>query len=228
MKLSKSLAAAAILITLIACGRSSNDVAQNPNDTTSESAAAPESPPVPASDESRQAREQMATVPAGTVLTLSLDKALSSDLARSGDPFTATVVEAVRTEDGVVIPEGSTIEGKVTEAVAARRGAGKGKLALDFEALRLPSGYRTEIVGSFQKVSASQKKRNAAIIGGSAAGGAVLGRILGKNTKGAVIGTIVGGGVGTAVVMGKEGTQARMAANAPFALKLQESVRVPA
>jgi hypothetical protein len=170
----------------------------------------------------------MQTVPAGTVLVLALDRPISSASAQVGEEFTATVVEAVTSGNKVLVPEGSRIEGRVTEAVPAKRGAGNAKLALGFDALRLPGGYRTEIVGSFQQISASQKKRNAAIIGGSAAGGAILGRILGKDTKGAVIGTIVGGGVGTAVVMGKGGTQVQVAANAPFQLKLQESVRVPA
>lgn len=169
----------------------------------------------------------MVGVPAGTELTLALDTTLSSGTSATGDTFTATMVEPIVIEDREVIPAGSTIEGRVTEATAARQGAGKGTLGLSFGALRLASGYHTNIVGSFQEISASRKARNAAVIGGSAAGGALLGRILGKDTRGTVIGAIIGGGIGTAVVMSKEGAQAIVPADTPFGLRLEQSIQVP-
>jgi len=169
----------------------------------------------------------MVSIPAGTELMLALDTTLSSETSQAGDTFTATVVEPIVIENRTVIPAGSTIQGRVTEASSAKRGAGKGSLALSFGALRLTSGYTTNIVGSFQEVSDSKKKRNAAIIGGSAAGGALLGRILGKDTQGAVIGAIVGGGVGTAVVMSKEGSQAVLPQDTPFGIRLERAIEVP-
>ena len=42
-----------------------------------------------------------------------------------------------------------------------------------------------------------------------------------------MIGTIVGGGIGTAVVMGQEGEQAKLPADTPFEIKLEEGVKVP-
>ena len=207
------LASSALFMLLTACSGPGAEV----KDQTAATGAATATPQ----------QTHMVSVPAGTVLTLALDNALSSDTAQAGDAFTATVVEAVLSENRIVIPEGSRIEGTVTEALAAKRGAGMARLALGFTTLRLPGGYKTGIVGSFQEMTESKKGRNAAIIGGSAAGGALLGRILGKNTKGAVIGTIVGGGIGTAVVMGKEGTQANIAADAPFEFRLEQSVRLP-
>ncbi|HKY31701.1 MAG TPA: hypothetical protein VJV23_04130 [Candidatus Polarisedimenticolia bacterium] len=173
-------------------------------------------------------RPAMATVPSGTVLALALDSEISSKTAQVGDEFTATVVEAVEVDGRAVIPAGSTVHGKVTEAVAAKRGAGNAKLAFTCDRLTLKGGYKTGIVGTFQEVSESKKKRNAAIIGGSAAGGALLGRILGKDTKGAVVGSILGGGIGTAVVMGQEGEQVVLPADTPFEIRLDEAVKVPA
>ena len=173
------------------------------------------------------ANVHMVSVPAGTELTLALDTSLSSGTSVAGDAFSATVVESIVVQDREVIPAGSTIEGRVTEATAAKAGAGKATLGLSFGALRLASGYHTNVVGSFQEVTESKKGRNAAIIGGSAAGGALLGRILGKDTRGAVIGTIIGGGVGTAVVMSKEGAQAIVPADTPFGLRLEQAIQVP-
>jgi len=216
MKVITLLSSAALLASLTACGGSEAVVREQ---------AALE-PPAP-SQQGRPYMSHMVTVPAGTVLTLALDTGLSSATAQVGDTFTATVVEPILSENRIVIPEGSRIEGKVTEAVAAKRGAGNGRLALGFNNLRLPSGYRTGIVGSFQEVTESKKGRNAGIIGGSAAGGALLGRILGKDTKGAVIGSIIGGGIGTAIVMGKEGMQAELESDMPFEIRLEEGVQVP-
>jgi len=213
MKVLTLLTSALLFASLAACGGSTADV------TAVTPATAPAAAP--------QAQAHMVAVPSGTVLTLALDTTLGSDTSQAGDSFTATVVESILSENRVVIPEGSRIEGKVSEAVAAKRGAGNARLSLGFNTLRLPSGYETGIVGSFQEVTESKKGRNAAIIGGSAAGGALLGRILGKDTKGAVIGTIIGGGVGTAVVMGKEGMQVKLPADTPFEIRLGESVRVP-
>ena len=169
----------------------------------------------------------MVDVPAGTELQLAMDVGVNSKKNVVGDSFTATVLQPINVNGVEAIPAGSKVQGKVTEAVPAKQGAGKGKLSLSFDELSLPSGQRVPISGTFQEVTESKKKRNAAIIGGSAAGGALLGRILGKDTKTAVIGTIVGGGIGTAVVMGKEGEQAKLPADTPFEIKLEAAVQVP-
>ena len=191
--------------------------AQRPAPTTTSPAAPPPAKP----------KVLMVDVPAGTTLNLALDMGLNSKTSLVGDTFTATVLEPIMAGSSESIPAGSKIEGTVTEAVAAKRGAGNAKLSMSFDRLILPDGYQTAIKGSFQEVTESKKKRNAAVIGGSAAGGALLGRILGKDTKGAVIGSIIGGGIGTAVILGKEGEQAKLPADTPFEIRLEEPVQVP-
>ena len=177
--------------------------------------------------QSASQKAHMVSVPAGTELTLALDTTLSSETSQAGDSFSATVVEPIVEDGREVIPAGSTIQGRVTEAVPAKRGAGEARLGLSFGALRLASGYRTDIVGSFQEISESKKGRNAAVIGGSAAGGALLGRILGKDTKSTVIGAIVGGGIGTAVLVGRETEQAVLPSDTPFGIRLEQAIQVP-
>jgi len=183
-------------------------------------APAPEPDPVPPAP-------VLASVPAGTLLTLELDQDLSSQTSLVGDVFTATVVEGITGEGRELIPAGAKVQGTVTEAEPAKRGAGNAKLSVTFDLLELQDGYRTNIVASLQEATESKKKRNAQVIGGSAAAGALLGRIVGKNTKGAVIGGIIGGGIGTAVVLGKEGEQAVMPAATPLTIRLEEPVQVP-
>ena len=210
------LALVIALVPLAACGGVDQAEIDSTQPGMMQSGSAPAKPSM-----------HMVNVPAGTTLTLALDTPLSSGTSLAGDAFSATVVEEIVVDDRTVIPAGSTIEGRVTEAKAAKKGAGNATLALSFGALRLPSGYHTNIVGSFQEISASKKGRDAAVIGGSAAGGALLGRILGKDTRGTVIGAIVGGGVGTAVVMSREGVQAVVPADTPFGIRLEQAIQVP-
>lgn len=175
------------------------------------------------------ARKEQSTiaVPAGTIIDVRLDHALDSGENATGDRFTARVIRDVRSKKRNVIPAGSTIHGMLQEVRKAKRGAGRAKLVLAFTRLELRSRYSTPMVASLSEQSESQKKRNAAVIGGSAAGGAVLGRILGKDTKGAVVGSIVGGAIGTGVVMAQKGEQAVLPAGTELAVKLDEEIRVP-
>jgi hypothetical protein len=216
MKSLQLMVCAVAVVLLAACGGTDQAQVESTQPGTTPYRPASEKPQV-----------HMVGIPAGTELTLALDTTLSSETSQAGDAFSATVLEPIVMENREVIPAGSTIEGRVTDAAPAKRGAGEATLALSFGALRLASGYHTSIVGSFQEISASKKGRNAAVIGGSAAGGALLGRILGKDTRGTVIGAIVGGAVGTAVVMGKAREQAIVPADTPFGIRLEESIQVP-
>jgi hypothetical protein len=171
--------------------------------------------------------DQMVGVPAGTELTLALDKMLSSRTSHAGDAFSATVIEPIVLDGREVIPAGSTIEGRVTEATSARQGARKATLAVSIGALRFATGYQTDIVGRLQEVRASRKTENAAVVEWSATGGWLRERIMGKDTREMVIGAIVGGRVGTLAMMNKSGTQVIIPVDTPFGFKLEEAIQVP-
>ena len=216
MKLLQFMVVVVALTLVVGCGGANKAQDESTLTGTTQSGSASEKP-----------QTHMVSIPAGTELTLALDTTLSSETSQAGDTFSATVVESIEMEGREVIPAGSTIQGSVTEATPAKRGAGEAMLALSFGALRLASGYHTNVVGSFQEISASKKARNAAVIGGSAAGGALLGRILGKDTRSTVIGAIVGGGIGTAVLVGREREQAVLPSDTPFGIRLEEAIQVP-
>lgn len=216
MKLLQFMVVVVALGLVIGCGGTDRSQDLSATTGTTPSRPASETP-----------QTHMVSIPAGTELTLALDTTLSSETSHAGDAFSATVVDPIEMDGREVIPAGSTIQGSVTEATPAKRGAGEARLALSFGALRLASGYRTNLVGTFQEISASKKARNAAVIGGSAAGGALLGRILGKDTRSTVIGAIVGGGIGTAVLVGRETEQAVLPSDTPFGIRLEEAIQVP-
>lgn len=205
----------ATALTAAACGQSPPDGQQAASDEADQRAQG-------------QAQAQSFTVPGGTLIHLTLNDSLGSAHSRVGDGFTARVASAVIVDGRKVIPAGSTVRGTVREVRAAKRGAGNASLTLGFTRIDLPGGYSSEISASLTDRSESKKRRNAAIIGGSAAGGAVLGRVLGKDTKGAVVGSVVGGAIGTGVVLSKEGEQVDLPEGTPIAIQLDSSIKVPA
>jgi hypothetical protein len=71
----------------------------------------------------------------------------------------------------------------------------------------------------------STKAKDAKKVGIPAAGGAVLGAIIGGG-KGAAIGATVGGGAGAAVVMSTKGEEVRLPAGTALTVRLREPVTV--
>ncbi len=221
-----SLAAAALILT--ACGQTAEQTAENPAEADrGQQEVAPAQERASSAAPARRQAPAMMGVPDGTTLDVRLETSLNSGKVQVGQSFTAEVIEPVMIQDRVAIPAGSTLHGRVESVKAAKRGAGNASMTLVFTSLELPGGYSTEVTASLSRQSASKKKRNAAIIGGSAAGGALLGRVLGKDTKGAVVGSIVGGAVGTGVVLAKEGEQVNLPEGTEMSVQLEQGIKVP-
>ncbi len=147
-------------------------------------------------------------VPTGTVLMVGFQEPLSSATSKAGDRFTAKVMEPVRLNGRVAIPAGSVIAGRVLSAKpAARLGGGRAQLNLEFTSLRLAAGRESPISASFHEQGASQTRRDGVTIGAAAAGGAVLGRVLGNDSKDTVLGALVGGAIGTGIAARTRGEQ---------------------
>ena len=131
-------------------------------------------------------------------------------------------------EGEVVIPRGSEILGEVTEAVPLRKVGGQAKLALRFTDLVLPSGATVPIDASFVQQGRNETGRDAATIGGAAAGGAILGRILnkGNRSRGAVIGAIIGAAAGTAIASQTPGEEVVIPEGSVVGLQLDDAIEV--
>ncbi len=168
------------------------------------------------------------TVPAGTAIEVSFLDGVSSKGSRAGDSFRARVAKDV-VEDGiVVIPVGSVVVGSVTEAVSLKKIGGQAKLGLAFDRLELTSGRNAPISASFAEAGKKETGRDAATIGGAAAGGALLGRLLSKDnkTKGTVIGALVGAATGTAIAAKTKGEEIEIPAGTVITLKLDQAVQI--
>jgi hypothetical protein len=110
-----------------------------------------------------------------------------------GDSLSATTTTPIVVGDRVAIPTGSTIHGQVTGVGPATKGLDisekGGVIVLAFDKITTPRGQSTSLSASLADFAKSGKK-TAGIIGGSAAGGALLGKILGGETKDAVLGAV--------------------------------------
>lgn len=89
-----------------------------------------------------------------------LERDLTSSNARPGDSVQALVVEPVYDKDmHLVVPQGSTLVGKVTSATAARSFGRNGKLRFTFQQVQFPQGFNQPVEGSLAG-AATEKTQN--------------------------------------------------------------------
>jgi hypothetical protein len=105
-----------------------------------------------------------AAQPAGQPETWAVHALLTHDLtsasARPGDPVEALVVEPVFDRDQqLVVPQGSTLIGKVSSARAARSFGRNGRLRFTFQQVRFSEGFDREVQGSLAG-AATEKAQN--------------------------------------------------------------------
>ena len=109
----------------------------------------------------------------------------------------------------------------------AKEFKGQAKLVVKFEELKLPSGKTIPIVASLATEGKDTTKRSVGTIAGSAAAGAILGKIIGKDTKDAAIGAVAGAAVGTGVVLGMKNKDVELPAGTEIFLNVDQPFEVP-
>ena len=170
------------------------------------------------------------TLPAGTQLDVELTRTLASNTSAPGEAFRVRVDRDVMEDGTVAIPAGSEILGQVTEAVPLKKIGGQARLGLRFTDLVLPSGKTVPIDASFLQEGRNETGRDAATIGGAAAGGAILGRILNKGgrSKGSILGAIIGAAAGTAIASRTPGEEVVLPQGSVVTLRLDRPIDVRA
>lgn len=185
--------------------------------------------------------EPLYKVDSGTVVRARMNGDLSSKTATAGKTFTATVTEPVYSENGVVvIPTGSTLNGRVDSVKAAAKGGKAGEIDVSFTSVRLPNGKTRSINGSLTDLSSGKTTsdnegtatakgmghRKVIFIGGGAAGGAVLGAAIGGG-KGALIGGILGAGGGFLGEKLTKGPEAEVKSGTEFGVYMNQAISLP-
>jgi len=208
MKRSISLALCISLLALAGCNR------VKPVDAAGDLSAAPVASSV-----------QELSLPAGTKVRVRLIEAIDTRRNRAGDRFTASLDEPLVVGDRVVVPQGTTFYGHITQSKPSGRFKGRAVLALKLDSFEL-SGQTHEIrSASSTRASAGHKKHHLLWIGGGSGGGAAIGAIAGGGT-GALIGAGAGAAAGTigSAITGKR--QVSLPAETPVIFTLQAPVDI--
>jgi hypothetical protein len=195
--------------------------------------AEPPAPPKPDDTEQRAAKRaefREVTVPAGTVLRLTLATPVASDTSHVEDAVRATLRSPVSAEGIQALPAGTAVLGHVTSAQRSAKVKGRASIGVRFNTIDVPGDGGREAIrtGTIVRIAPATKKKDAAKIGIGAGAGAVIGGIVGGGS-GAAKGAAIGGGAGTGAVLATRGEEVRLPAGTPLSVKLTAplTVRVP-
>lgn len=144
-------------------------------------------------------------IPAGTPITVRLQQSLSSASSAPGEHFEAVIDEPIVVEGRTVLPVGATVSGHVMSVHRSGRLRHPGEIALTLDSVNVDSRDYSLRTSAVVARGGSHKKRNLSWIGGSTAGGALIGALAGGG-KGALIGSGAGAvaGTTTAFITGKK------------------------
>jgi hypothetical protein len=164
-------------------------------------------------------------IPAGTALSLVLETALSTETTREGQSVTARVERATSDDGRVVLPGGSVLRGRVTEVDRAGRVSGRAHLAVKWDTLTVRGESHKVAVSDLAMTAEKQIGRDAKILGGSTAAGAIIGGIV-NGGSGAKKGALIGAGAGAGAVLINRGQDVEMPAGSRWTVRVRETVRL--
>ena len=149
--------------------------------------AAPAPPPPP--------QPLTATFPPGTTVEVRTVDPVDTSVNHVGDEFQATLAEPLTSAGVVVVPAGTNIYMRLTEAQSSGQYKGRNELQLQLVRLEFHGQQYTVVSDPYTEAGKSRGKNTAEKVGGGAAIGAIIGAIAGGG-KGAAIGAGVGGAGG--------------------------------
>ena len=169
------------------------------------------------------APEPAPVIPDGTELVVTLETTVSSDKSRVEDLVVGKLAEPIRSGERTVVPAGSEVRGHVLAAQRSGKVKGLARLAVSFDRLEI-KGKTYQIEASPIDVTAQkQKGRDAKIIGGAAAVGAIIGGIK-DGGGGAAKGGLLGGAAGTGAVLLTRGQEVEFPAGSSHKIRLTRSL----
>lgn len=176
--------------------------------------------------------EAVPAIPVGTEVGGDLVTALSTEASRPGDRFSARVQEDVLAANGMVlVPRGSEIRGRVTEARESPGSDEPAVIRLAVDALYI-DGREVPVAASVIEAQVRTEARDsgtrtAAKVATGAAAGAVVGRILGRDSRSTAAGAVAGAAAGTAVALATRDGHAVMDPGSRIVIRLDQPVWEP-
>jgi len=113
------------------------------------------------------------SVPSGTTVQVELIKPADARKAKPGDEVVAKVTQDVKSDDKVVLPKGSKVMGKVTQAQGRAKGQDESQLGLVFDSAVLKDGTQVPISFAIQAVANSSAAMSQAAIDAQAGSTAI-------------------------------------------------------
>ena len=175
----------------------------------------------------RSSGPEMVLAPAGTRIQIRLDHGISTESNAPGDIFEATLNVPLMVEGEILAPEGSKVQGQLTQVKESGRIEGRAALTMVLRDLQLGDSKYDLATAPLTLEAPGTKKKDAQIIGGSAAAGSAIGAIAGGGV-GAAIGAGIGAGSGAGVVLATKGVPVAYGPEAVFTFTLSEPVQLPA
>ena len=122
---------------------------------------------------------------------------IDTKTANAGDTFTGTLAHSVAVHGEVAIPAGASVTGTVVNSKSPGKFKGEGTLSVALTSIAV-NGVPVDIqTSTYTQTVKGKGKRSAALTGGGAGGGALIGGLAGGG-KGALIGGLLGAGAGAA------------------------------
>jgi hypothetical protein len=170
-------------------------------------------------------REEALVVPTNTELSLRLETPVSSKTSQVGDRVTARVERATGEDGTIVLPGGTVLHGRVTEAEASGRVKGRARVAVSFDRMVVRGRSHPIQATVISAIAPDSQTRDAKIIGGSAVAGAIIGALKGGKS-GAAKGAVVGAGAGTGAVLVTKGQEIEMPAGSRWTVRTRTAIRL--
>ena len=178
-------------------------------------------------------------VPAGTKIPLVLKQGISTKNAKVGDHVYLQTNFPYVQDGKMLIPEGTYVQGEITNVNRAGRVKGRAEVMMHFTTLIFPNGYTVGLPGAVDNVPGvnsdslksnegkieheGEKGKDTATVASTAGSGAAIGAISG-GLKGAGIGAGVGGVAGLATVLLTRGSDVRMGPGTAVEMIFQRDV----
>jgi hypothetical protein len=165
------------------------------------------------------------TIPTGTIVSVRTIDSIDSKTNRTGERFRASLDSPIVVGNNVVVPKGLNVNLKLVNASSAGHIQGRSELTVSLESLTYQGKTYQLASSDVEEKGGSRGKRSAAVIGGGAVLGAIIGGIAGGG-KGAAIGAAAGGGGGAAVQVLTKGQQVKIPAETRLDFTLHDPVDV--
>jgi hypothetical protein len=165
------------------------------------------------------------TVDVGTTVVVRMIDSVDSSRNKAGDPFRASLEEALVVNDTVVAPKGADVYGHLVYAQEAGHIEGKSELRLALTGININNQVVPIVTGAYDVSGKSRGENSAEKIGGGAALGALIGAIAGHG-KGALIGAGVGAGAGTVVQVVTHGEEVHVPSETVLNFTLEQPVTI--